>query len=192
MRTHARARARMYSEPYERSYLLAACGTDSQAGPRGRPGSEPESGVSPEPEIGRITRIPIARAPLPPPSLPVRTHARWTKLERQVRQSGALPARYTGHSSDYYCRPASFPPRLRALVHVAAFCLYERTHARTSAPVLTARAADSRRHQRARASVRRGPTMTERNKFRCARRGRLRGLALVMTTVDRAVFLVAS
>jgi hypothetical protein len=76
MRTHARARARMYSEPYERSYLLAACGTDSQAGPRGRPGSEPESGVSPEPEIGRITRIPIARAPLPPPPPSLYAHTR--------------------------------------------------------------------------------------------------------------------
>lgn len=77
-----------------------------------------------------------------------------TKLERQVRQSGALPAARSGHFFDYYCRSALFFSlssvsrvcRLLVLARSLArvyglFCLRERTHARTSAPVLTARAA---------------------------------------------------
>lgn len=56
----------------------------------------------------------------------------------------------SGHFFDYYCRSAFFfPSRVFAawlLVcsreHLRLFCLYERTHARTSAPVLTARAVE--------------------------------------------------
>lgn len=82
-----------------------------------------------------------------------------TKLERQVQQSGALPAARSGHSFDYYCRSALFfHPASAGLSYSLArvygfFCLYERTHARTSAPVLTARAAVSRQCQRMRTYV---------------------------------------
>lgn len=107
-----------------------------------------------------------------------------TKPERQVRQSGALPTCFSRVTPLIIIVSLLFFHISRRSIRTS--CLYKRTHARTSAPVLIARAVESRQCQCMHTYV--SYIRTERNEFRCARRGQRR-LAL-LSMIVRAAFLV--
>lgn len=147
----AYANTRTRTSSLRRATCDAACGTrESPDQPRGRPRfgtgighfSNRKSGVSRYPLRTRVRTYVISDG------LVCMWHE--TKLERQVRQSSALPAARSGHFFDYYCRSAFFLHLASAGFSLArastAFFTFTsaRMHARTSAPVLTARAAVSR------------------------------------------------
>lgn len=112
----------------------------------------------------------------------------------ETRKTGPAKWRSTdsflsGHSFDYHCQSALFPHLAYTGLSrrsIRTSCLYKRTHARTSAPVLVARAAESRQCQCMHTYV--SYIWTERNEFRCARRGQRRLALLTMT--KRAGFLM--
>lgn len=106
-----------------------------------------------------------------------------TKPERQVRQSGALPTRFSRVTPLIIIVSLLFFHISRMQASLTNF-LPLQAHARTSAPVLIARAVESRQCQCMHIYV--SYIWTERNEFRCARRGQRRLALLTMT----AVFLV--